>query len=49
MAVMLTTALEVMAVDYKPIPPYSKNASGPFYVEDGPVSFARHHTTKPLT
>jgi hypothetical protein len=28
-------ALEVMAVDYKPIPPYPKNAPGPFYVEDG--------------
>jgi hypothetical protein len=35
MAVMLTMALEVMAVDYKPIPPYPKNAPGPFYVEDG--------------
>jgi hypothetical protein len=35
MAVMLTMVLEVMAVDHKPIPPYPKNAPGPFYVEDG--------------
>jgi hypothetical protein len=42
--------LEVTAVDHKPIPPYPKNAPGPFYVENGCciICQAPYHETPDL-